>query len=305
MITLWEQLVSSFRFTRQNLRLILIIYLFQLFLSLTIGIQVYHIIERSMSNSLALKQMISGFDFTIISDLLNNHGASLSPMIGQIRWHLLFYLICSVFINGGLIYLAICSKKGLKDFFEGGLRYFIPFLKIALVSYFMILLLTILIWIPFFGGFFYFVEQLKRESPIIWAIPILLFLYGAGISLIFLASFIARGYLIVGEMKVRRALRKAIEKLFKHYIQLLSRLLVVFVIFLLLIGLHYSASLTLGIRSVGLIFFFLLIQQSIAFSRVGLRLLKYRMLYLQAIRIDPSLVNHVNSAIEHDQPVQE
>jgi len=83
-------------------RLVSLVYVVQLALALTIGLQVYQVFEASIGDSLALEGLKSGYAHTVINDLLNIHGPSLSPLLGQVRWLILLYLIISAFLSAGI-----------------------------------------------------------------------------------------------------------------------------------------------------------------------------------------------------------
>ena len=93
--------------------------------------QVYHVLEASIGNSLEINKLVETYDDTVVTDFLNEHGASLSPLLGQLRWVLLIYVLFSVFINAGLLYAVVKNKKGWKTFWEGGAAYFFRFFKVA------------------------------------------------------------------------------------------------------------------------------------------------------------------------------
>ena len=75
------------------------VYLIQLGLSLTLGIQIYEVLQASIGHSLEINKLMHGYDHTVLTDFLKVHGASITPLLGQIRWLLLLWLLFSVFIT--------------------------------------------------------------------------------------------------------------------------------------------------------------------------------------------------------------
>lgn len=273
-------ITTSFRFALASRRVIIAIYIFQLLLALTIGLQVYHIIDHSLAHSISLENMVIGFDYSILSDLINNHGASISPMIGQVRWHILFYLFCSVFINGGLLILAERNENNFNTFFNGAVKYFIPFLKIALITLVLFILWTALVWLPFLGGFFSNIEKLDRESPLMWAIPIILFIFLIGLGIIYLISVYMRLSLVRNEANVWRSFLSATRNVFINFVLYIKPLIFLFLSFILITGIHLVAGLYIGIRSTILVLLFLLLQQILALLKIAMRPFAYRLLVL-------------------------
>ena len=130
-------------------RLVGIVYLLQFGLALTVGMQADHVLEASIGRSLALKQLMEGYDHTVITDFLKVHGASITPLIGQVRWLLLFWLIFSVFLNAGLMTCAVFPEKSKpRDFWVGAAEQFLPFLRIAVFFIGLVLLWTAAIFLP-------------------------------------------------------------------------------------------------------------------------------------------------------------
>lgn len=130
-------------------RAALIVYSILFSLALTIGIQVYQVLEASIGSSLELDKLINQYDHTVISDFLKIHGGSISPLLGQLRWYIIVYLFFSVFINAGLIYTIDKSPKSdWVNFWSGGAKYFWPFLRIGAFFVIVTAMLIALIAIP-------------------------------------------------------------------------------------------------------------------------------------------------------------
>ncbi len=126
-------------------RIALVVYIIQLLLAMTLGMQLYQVFEASIGDSLELQKLIKSYDHTVISDLLNVHGGSITPIIGQARWVVLAYMIFSVFINAGLTYSVHQGSTTLKEFWKGGGTYFFRFFKLGLLYLVGYLILLILI----------------------------------------------------------------------------------------------------------------------------------------------------------------
>ena len=105
-------------------RLVSLIYVIQLVFAITIGLQVYQVMDASIGRSLSLEGLRLGNAHMVINDLLNVHGASLSPLVGQIRWMIIIYLVVASFVHAGSWYLLI-NKDNIYGFWYGGAKTFL------------------------------------------------------------------------------------------------------------------------------------------------------------------------------------
>lgn len=128
---------------------IMVIYGIQAGIALTVGLQVYQVLDASIGSSLSLDIIAEGFDRTVITDLFNVHGASLSPLIGLVRWIVLIYLVISVFLNGGLLANLVKKEISFKQFLKNGYTYFYSFLKIGLLFLSFLFIWILVTGIPY------------------------------------------------------------------------------------------------------------------------------------------------------------
>ena len=109
-------------------RIVAIVYALQLCLALTLGMQAYEVLEASIGHSLELHKLLQGYDHTVLTDFLNVHGASITPLLGQLRWLALVWLLFSVFTDGGLLYCTASPQQASwRSFWQGGAAYFFAF----------------------------------------------------------------------------------------------------------------------------------------------------------------------------------
>jgi len=87
---------KSFSTGLRQWRITAIVYLFQLCLAFTLGMQVFDVLKASIGHSLELNKLLVHYDHTVFTDFLKIHGVSITPLIGQLRWLLLTWLIFSV-----------------------------------------------------------------------------------------------------------------------------------------------------------------------------------------------------------------
>lgn len=265
----------GFAKTWQCRYLVLLLYIFQLLLAITIGLQVYQVIEASIGNSLNLDKLVSGFDYTVIQDLINIHGASISPLIGQMRWFILSYLVYSTFLQGGVLYTVVKDDYHWLNFWRGGALCFVRFL--AFGAFFIILFLfwTVLIWMPYLSAFFSLMENWTTERPIIWLLIALIVIYFLGLAFLFSWALFTRLDYIHHKSSFFISIRRGFGYIITNF-RVLTALCLFYA--LVIFGLYYLnifLELTIGIHTNWLIIIFFVLQQSIIWVKIGIRVSIY------------------------------
>ena len=252
-------------------KLTILLYLIQLSMATVIGLQVHHVIETSIGNSSSVEEIIQGYNHTVLRDMINVHGASFSPLLGQLRWITLVYLIYAVFAHAGVISVLHHKERSWTGFWSGGARYFRPFLGIGSVFYALMIVWSAAIWLPFLISLFPLIESMDRERPIFWILMVLIAIWLLGLAILFLGSFFAR----VHYMTVKNKIWSSIKNGFRAIRPKWKVLLLVLLIFYLSITVLYSANFflewTVGITSEFLIIAFLVWQQFLVLAKVFLR----------------------------------
>jgi len=254
-------------------RIALVVYIIQLLLAMTLGMQLYQVFEASIGDSLELGKLLKAYDHTVISDLLNVHGGSITPIIGQARWVLLAYMIFSVFINAGLLFTVHEQSTSWKDFWNGGATYFFKFLKIALLYLIGYVILFAAAGIAA-GSVFSKVQAYSSEQMAFLWIGVILLVTIVTMIKLFSASTYSKLSLIDGEsiwssfISGWQIFRKDWRSTWGVVFPLLIIQLVIYVIYLWIEG---ASGMTSGLS----ILIFFLIQQAIIFFRSVWKLMVY------------------------------
>lgn len=255
-------------------RLITTIYLIQFVLAVTIGLQVYQVLNASIGHSVSLEGLKLGNAHMVVNDLLNVHGASLSPLLGQVRWLVIVYLLIAAFVHSGIWY-SLITKTDQTSFWTGGAIYFGRSLIIGLVIMVLFLLMSAILWLPYFSKIQFWMEHLSSEAPILWG-GIGLFVLWCILSVFFfVASSYSKIYLIRDGKSVFSSIKNGILRSVRKTFSLFPFL---FIIFIILVGLYFGLSLVddwpLFSTSAGIFILFLL-QQCIIWVKIGLRISSY------------------------------
>ena len=253
----------------------LIVYSMQLLLALSVGMQIREVLEASVGHSLEIKKLFSGYDHTVIMDFLKVHGASLTPLFGQLRWLLLVWLITSVFLNGGLLLCAVNPERiSRADYWHFAAVYFNRFLKTALIFLILALLLTALLFVPLLIALMPMLESFQSETTAIGIALLVVAVWLTGCSVLFVWSLLTR-IRQAGGNRTWSAVRAG----WRDFQGKKSRYILVVALFLaiqlLLAAIYLLLSGATGTHTGGGIFVVFLLQQLFVYSRIVLRGVMY------------------------------
>ncbi|HHM21840.1 MAG TPA: hypothetical protein ENJ20_07430 [Bacteroidetes bacterium] len=256
-------------------RTALIGYGIQLLLAIVLGLEVYQVLEASIGSSLEINKLMKGFDYPVVTDFIHVHGASLSPLLGQLRYLLLVWFIFSVFINAGLLYAIKEKRQGWNVFWEGGAKYFFKFFKIVVLIFSLSVVWSAAIWVPFISFLFRSPEYLSSEKISLWLLAVVTVIYFLGIIFLFNWSVIARFLLMSDGIKTGQAVRRGCGMAVRQLFPLTILVLLFVLLQALFIAVYWWANGTWGMTSPFLIFIFFIFQQILVFMRWVFKLAIY------------------------------
>lgn len=269
-------LLYSVRTGLRQWRIAFTVYIIQLCLAFTVGMQVYEVLEASIGRSLELNKLLQHYDHTVITDFLSIHGASLTPLIGQLRWLLPVWLLFSVFINGGMLYCAAFPEQASwRAFWQGGAAYFFPFLKIALFFLVLALLWSVLVLLPAAASLMPALEGLPSEQYAVWGVAVAALVWLSGLALIYIWSVLSRLQCLQLDTTLSKGIKDGVRLLWKRKMRLLGILAVFVGTQLLLAGGYWWLEASGGMTAALSVVLFFGVQQAAAFSRVVIRQMCY------------------------------
>lgn len=129
-------LSTTLRQTIGSIRLLWLIYSITLVLGLLAALPFYNTLKVEDQNSLAFLNLLNGFDYTIYSDFMHRSQRVISPLISVGRWLGLVYIFLSVFFAGGILLRFSQSNNPFNSglFWQGCSHYFGRFLRLFLVT---------------------------------------------------------------------------------------------------------------------------------------------------------------------------
>lgn len=270
----------GFSVGRRQWRIVALVYGIQFCLALTLGMQVHQVLESSIGHSLEISKLMPQYDHTVFTDFLKIHGASITPLIGQLRWVLLVWLVFSVFTDAGLLTCAAAPSAARDQattgvFWQGGATYFLSFLKISLFFLLLAVVWTAAVWVPVVLFFEPSLQYFSSEKPAVWIVLGLLGLWIGGLTTLYIWSLLSRlSYLRAGG-SVIKSIWAGRRTLWVKGRGLLGLTAAFASLQVLLTSVYWYLETTSGMTSPLLILLFFVVQQAFVFFRVQVRVMVY------------------------------
>lgn len=271
--------ITSLRTAYRYKKVAWIVYLIQLLFVIPVGLQLYQVMEASFGTSISAGQLMDEFDYRIIQDFLNVHGASLSPLFGYVRWLVLIYLLISAFISGGIWYSLKVRQSDWEVFWKGSAHYFRRFLVVGLIFVILFVLWSMIIWAYYLGSFFNMMETWLNDSKIIHLGIGLFILWMMGLTFLFVWSSHAKMNLLHDDAtSIWHGFKKGFMQSVRKFFPLFPGLVFFAILIVSLYALELFLEQKVGITSVFLILGFLLLQQGIVWCKLVVRIGVYQYL---------------------------
>ncbi len=187
-------------------RLTTLVYLVQLILVLILSLQVFQVLEASIGNSLQINALGKGYNHTALTDFFKVHGASFTPLLGQLRWFLLLWIVFGSFLQGGLLCGSTHKERlSVPGFFADCARYFLTFLSINLAG----LVLALLCGAVLVGGvlsrFESLIEHMESEKGFLVLLAVSVFIWFFIVLVIYALVLLTKLAIVSAGMTVKRA----------------------------------------------------------------------------------------------------
>jgi hypothetical protein len=246
-------------------------YFVQFLFAFGLGIQVWQVLEASIGDSLSMNTIQEGFNRTVFEDFLQVHGASISPLIGILRWIIPVYALITIFFHSGLIYNLIKNKNTIKSFVKGGALYYLRSIIISLIGLGLMLFISAIIWLPFIIIIGNPIEFFDSEKGLIFWIAGLFFVNVFLMGIIWWWTFATRIEMI--KVDHRHIPWKKGIKVFGNGITYYIKISLLYLILNVVIYFIYAFSTNdISAKSVLLIVMLFLFQQIFNLCRIGLRI---------------------------------
>ncbi len=269
-------ITQAFKIGIRQWRIAAIVYVIQFCLALTVGMEVHNVLGSSIGHSLEINKLLGHYDHTVLTDFLKVHGASITPLIGQVRWLLLVWLLFSVFIDAGLLVCAARPEQATgRNFWQAGAAYFFPFLKISLFFLLLALVWTVVILLPIALFLEPSLQSFPSEKYSVWLVLGLLSLYLLGLAKLYIWSVVSRLNKIETGASIFTSLKNGRRVFWKQKWALLGFVLGFVAFQFLLLVVYWQLEAFIGMTSAALILVFFVVQQAFLFFRIQIRQMMY------------------------------
>lgn len=113
------------------------LYVANLLFALAIALPIQNWFAAAAEHSLSINNSLHQFDFTFISDMLNQYGISIPVISNQLQMVILLYILFSILLNAGIIYVFLKPEKfSFANFGKGSFQFFWRYLRLSI--YFLI-----------------------------------------------------------------------------------------------------------------------------------------------------------------------
>ena len=220
-------------------KIVLLVYLLQFMLAIPLAMQVWHVLEASIGNSLEINKLLLSYDHTVISDFLKVHGGSITPLIGQLRWVLLVWALASVFINAGILATLVKKTPTWLAFWTEGATYFFRFAKIAVIFLLLLLIWTGATLLPYLSKIQISLEAMASEKTVLGYLLALVIGWFVGVIYLYSASIVAKTAIIQEGLSTWRATKKGLVCTLQNFGKTLAIFLVFSALQLLALGIYW------------------------------------------------------------------
>ena len=216
---------DSLRRTGSSIRLVALLYFLNLLMALPMALAFRDFMTRALGDSLAGNQLMTGFDFTVVRDVLAKDGAGWFSVTRMLVWSIPVYLVISIFLTGGVLSFLVHSQTrfSLAFFFQECARYFPRFLRVFLLlsASLLLLALTLGLLLLVLLGLVILGSPSEVTVITVFVLCAAIFLFPA--LLLFLAADYARIFVVTStERKMWGAFREGIRLVRKEFFPVLG-----------------------------------------------------------------------------------
>ena len=143
---------TGFKSTGRTWKMTTIIYVIILILGIIITLPFLGELKRNAGNSMAINNLLEGFDYTVFQEFFNEAAMNLGQFVRQGLWIAFLFLFLSILLTGGILH--IFSDKSfpfsIDRFFSGCTRFFFRFFKLSIYMLVPYLLVSTIVFLIIF-----------------------------------------------------------------------------------------------------------------------------------------------------------
>lgn len=253
-------------------RMLFILYFANIFTALLLALPFMGVLKNSFGKSRIVADLLTGFDFTAVSNLMYEHGDAILALFGGIKWLLIAYFLLNIFLTGGIIGTFNKEKFTTSNFFGSAAYNFFRFFGLNLLVLLVQFIFILIVYIPLIAVLKSVSEGLESEMTLYY-IAIGGFIFHALIFLIIsMIGDYAKFFLVLdNSFNVFKGFWKGLKYVFGHFLK--TFFLYLFLLFIPAVIMYLYLYLEKDIKmatGVGILIVFAM-QQAFIFLRSFLR----------------------------------
>jgi hypothetical protein len=252
-----------------------LLYLLNFVFALLSAVPFSGFLSKSVGHTLENSNMLNGFDYTFISDLMREYGSGLSVIMSLSQGIIVLFFIFSIFWMGGILSILKLEDNdySFRKFWQGSAIYFWRLIRLTFYfTFFQALLLGVFAFIFIQQG----INPLEVESEvtIINSLMFLVPIYLLFATIIFMIQDYAKIHIVHQKKKVIfQSIKKAFSFVIKNFRKCFGLYLLNLLTFAVFFGTYWLLSNSFNSNSTPTIFLLFFIGQAFIFSRIAVKLL--------------------------------
>ena len=266
--------IKGWKKVLKHKRMSLLLYGLNLFVAMLSLIPLSGFLKKTLAHSLMANKMLTGFDYTFLTDFYHQYGQGISLILNQSIGFIILFFVFSVFMMGGIlsVFKHTAHEFSFAQFWKGCGKYFWRLLRLTI--YFLIIQGVIFV---FFGWLF--LQMVGSSSPfgleselvLVNNFKILFPIYVFVITLFFMIQDYTKIHLVQeDQIWLTQPIKQSFQIVFNNIIPFSFLYLLNILTLLLLFGIYWIFKNQLNVNSLLSIF---VLSQLFIFGRVVIRLL--------------------------------
>jgi hypothetical protein len=262
---------TGFKSAINTKKLVTTIYVITLLMALMLAIPFGNTIQKEAGNSMAFNALLKGFDYTVYQDFMNHSGDVIRPYIATAFWLGIFYLLFTIFFEGGI--LTVLKRKEdkftLRFFWEASAKYFSRFFRLAIYMIIIQVITAVIIFMIFAQIISSAYKSASNEISLFYTIVAGVIIY----LLIFIFLLTVTDYAKImlvenDEYRPFRTILRSFVFVFKHFLSTYFLYLLLLIVPILLFAIYFKLESAIGMTSGLKILIIFIIQQLLVWSRI-------------------------------------
>ncbi len=253
-----------------------VIFFITVLLAFVLAIPFRSALGQIAGNTMDLKSMIKGFDFTTYEDFLRSAHHAISPFISAAIWFGILYLLFTIFFAGGVLKIlnGEDQKFSAGYFFKYCADFFFRFLRLAIYLIILQAILAVIIFLPFSAVVSFASETVQDEAVLFYMVLLGIIFYLFIFTLILTIGDYAKIILVINDSrKSLKSIWWGTKFVFRHFFSTYFLYVLLLITSIIIFAIYFYLDSAVGMVSAFTIFIMFLIQQIVIWMRTWIKIL--------------------------------